>query len=174
MSDAFLEDPAHLYARYASITFAYLRQHTASPEDAEDILYDIFLNVLERGGLPELDEHRQRAWFLRVAHNKVVDRYRRAQRRQLIALDLMTERLFADEGLAPEQQALQREEYLQLQTAIRLLPEVQQEVLTLHFSHGLRCTEIAALLGKRAGTIRSQLARALNTLRAYYQEEAHV
>jgi RNA polymerase sigma factor (sigma-70 family) len=50
------------------------------------------------------------------------------------------------------------------------LSEIQQEVLQLRFIGGLRCTEIALLLKKREGTIRSILSRALNELRKYYEQ----
>jgi DNA-directed RNA polymerase specialized sigma24 family protein len=41
----------------------------------------------------------------------------------------------------------------------------------LRFEAGLRCKDIAALLHKPEGTVRSLLSRSLNYLRALYQEE---
>jgi RNA polymerase sigma-70 factor, ECF subfamily len=52
---------------------------------------------------------------------------------------------------------------------LQRLSAVQQEVLQLRFIGGLRCTEIAVLLNKREGAIRSILSRALNGLRKYYE-----
>jgi DNA-directed RNA polymerase specialized sigma24 family protein len=48
---------------------------------------------------------------------------------------------------------------------------LQQQVVKLRFFGGLRCAEIAAVLGKREGTVRVLLSRALNLLRALHEEQ---
>lgn len=155
---------------YAPLLFAYLRLHLSSQEDIEDLLLEVFLAALECANLSGLPAEKQLAWLRRVAHNKLVDRYRNLARLQVVALEGVQESAFFNEHLAPEQVALRREEQANLQKALNRLPLLQQQVLYLHFVNGLRCVEIARVLGKREGTVRVLLSRALNNLRNTYQE----
>lgn len=171
---ASLDEPpvAALYDRYAAVILAYLCRHCAAREDAEDVLLDVFVAALEYDRLTEVPEARRLPWLLRVARHKLVDHYRRAQRRPALALDEVAEAVEADERLAPEQRALQQEAEDRVRGAIQRLPALQQEILLLRFVAGLRSAEIAQALGKRHGAVRMQLSRALNRLRALYAEEA--
>jgi RNA polymerase sigma factor (sigma-70 family) len=160
-----------LYHRHAPVIFGYLCLHTPSREDAEDILLDVFLGALQNENFLTSGEEQQVAWLHRVAHHKLVDRYRQSTRRQFVSIEQMTDMLFDHEDSEPEQVALRREAYTQLLGMLKQLPLLQQQVLRLRFANGLRCTEIAAILGKREGTIRSSLSRALNLLRRIYKEQ---
>lgn len=160
---------AELYRRHAPDLFAYLRQKIHSREDAEDVLVDVFLAAFEYELLAELDEKQQVAWLWRVARNKVIDLYRRAQRRQSMALENVAETLYQDDALDPELLALQQDEYALLRQRVQGLPALQRETLRLRFAEDLRCAEIAARIGKREGAVRVMLSRTLNALRSIYE-----
>jgi DNA-directed RNA polymerase specialized sigma24 family protein len=112
-----------LYNQHAPTIFAYLRFHTSSREDAEDLLLEVFLAALEFEQILERSEEKQRAWLRSVAHHKMVD------------------------------------------------SALQQQVVQLHFVYGLRCAEIALVLGKNEGAVRKLLTRALQCLRALHTQE---
>ena len=160
---------AALYQHCAPGLFVYLRRQTRSREDAEDVLVDVFLAALEYESLEELDEKQQIAWLWRVARNKIIDLYRRSQRRQSIALEFAAETLYQDETLDPELLALQQDEYTLLRQHVQSLPALQQETLRLCFAEDLRCAEIATRIGKREGAVRVMLSRTLNALRRIYE-----
>src|ERR1043165_7290878 len=80
-----------LYQRYAATIFAYVRQHTASREDAEDILVETFLAALEAPKIVQLSEKEQVARLWLVARNKVVDSYRHSNLRHSIPLEQISE-----------------------------------------------------------------------------------
>ena len=162
---------AILYQRYSATIFTYLRQHTASREDAEDVLVEVFVAALEYEQLAAMSEKEQSAWLWRVAHNKAIDAYRRSKHRQSIDLEQIADSAFDDDELAPEQVALREEEYANLRTHLESLSEVQQEILRLRFANDLRCTEIAARMGKREGAVRVMLSRTLNLLRGIYEKQ---
>lgn len=157
-----------LYQRHSPALFAFLCQHTASREDAEDVLLEVFLAALEYQGLPALPEAKQMAWLWRVARNKTIDNYRRSARRPVLALEHIENHLYADEDLAPEAQAQRQDEYQQLRATLDALTPLQREVLYLRFADDLRCSEIAQALGKNESAIRVQLMRTLRHLRAIY------
>jgi RNA polymerase sigma-70 factor (ECF subfamily) len=166
-----LEDSpyAELYRRHAPGLFAYAQKQTASREEAEDIVLEVFLSILQNKRFPTFDEKKQEAWLWTITRNKVVDYYRRSARRQQISIEWLVEPLYEDEGSTPEQVSLKREEYAQLYKAMQALPELQQEVLRLRFGHGLKCDEIAPVLDKSEGAVRMILFRTIQHLRGIYK-----
>ena len=165
LEDAFYAD---LYQRHAPGLFAYVYRQTASREDAEDIVLDVFLMVLRQQDFATFDEQKQVAWLWTITRNKVVDRFRKSARQQHVPIDRLADTLFEDDELSPEREHQKREESTQLHRAIKALPEEQQEVLQLRFGCGLRCTEIAPVLDKSEGAVRMLLYRSIQTLRDIY------
>ncbi|MDQ2904817.1 MAG: sigma-70 family RNA polymerase sigma factor [Chloroflexota bacterium] len=162
------ESQTALYERYGPAIFGYLRLHTPSLQDAEDLLLDVFLAALEHDNLATWSPGEQLAWLRRVAHNKLVNVYRQALRRPQVALDSIADTLLEEEG--PEQLALQQEERTRVRAALQQLPILQQQILQLRYGDGLRCPEIALLLNKREGTVRKHLSRSICLLRQVYQQ----
>lgn len=161
-----------LYQRHATLIMISVRRLVPSWEDAEDIVLEVFLAALEREQqLTQLSDGRCLAWLRRVAHHKVADLYRRSSVSPPAPIDTLAEWLPNEKELTPEQAALQQEAFARLRTHLASLPPAQQEVLRLRFEAGLRCKDIATLLNKREGTIRSLLSRSLNILRRRYQQE---
>jgi RNA polymerase sigma factor (sigma-70 family) len=152
-----------VYRQHAPQIFAYLLRHIPSPQDAEDLLLEVFLPVLEK--LPTLDEQRLAAYLQTVARNKVADYYRRRGKYQFIPLEEIAETAYEHDELAPEQLALANEQGANLRQAISTLPELQQTILRLRFSHGLRCGEIATRLARSESSVRMILSRSLKVLR---------
>ncbi|HEY7124782.1 MAG TPA: sigma-70 family RNA polymerase sigma factor [Ktedonobacterales bacterium] len=172
ISGVSLDNPATtLYEEYAPILFAYLRRQTASLEDAEDLLVEVFLAACERDQLLAVAQGERRRWLFGVAQHKLMDYYRRSARRPVVPLDSLAEALEEDAARAPEEVVLRQEARTELRAALLRLPPQHQEVLQLRFAHGLGAAEIAAVLGKSEGTVRMVIWRALKLLRAYYHED---
>lgn len=161
---------ALLYQRHAASIFVYLRMHTSTLEDAEDLLLEVFLAALEQANLLALPEEKQLAWLRSVAQHKLVDHYRRAGRRPAVPLEQVAEALTEDAEDSPEQMALRQEERRRLAAAIKRLPAAQREVLRLRFTDGLRSKQIAEVLGKREETVQKILYRIITRLRTLYGE----
>jgi RNA polymerase sigma-70 factor (ECF subfamily) len=157
-----------LYESHGPAIFGYLRLHMRSLEDAEDLLLEVFLAALEHDDIAALSPGEQLAWLRRVAHNKLLNVYRRASRNPQVALDSIMEPILEEED--PEQLALRQEERSQLRASIQHLPALQQYILQLRYGDGLRCSEIALLLNKREGTVRKLLSRSILFLRQVYHQ----
>jgi RNA polymerase sigma-70 factor (ECF subfamily) len=154
-----------VYRRYAPQIFAYLLRHAPSPQDAEDLLLEVFLPVLEKLSTLDQDEQRLAAYLQTVARNKVADFYRKHGRQQFTPLEEIAETVYLHDELTPEQLVLTHEREASLRQAVSTLPELQQTILRLRFSHGLRCGEIAARLARSESSVRMMLSRALRSLR---------
>src|ERR1700676_607309 len=88
---------AEVYRRYAPVLFAYVYQHVSSREDAEDIVLEVFLSVLQDQRFPTFGQQKQEAWLWAIAHNKTVDHFRRTTRQRQISLEWLAEPLYADD-----------------------------------------------------------------------------
>lgn len=159
---------AALYRQHGPLIFAWLLKHTRAWEDAEDLLLEVFLAAFERNRLLAVQDEKRLAWLLSVAQHKLVDYYRQANRRQNVPLDAVAGTLETDAAQTPEEIVLRHERHARLLVALQSLPEIQREVVQLRFGEGLRCNEIATMLGKREGAVRVLLWRALKFLRARY------
>ncbi len=158
-----------LYDRYASTIFAYLARRLPSLQDAEDILLDVFIAALNHDNLTGLTTEQQLVWLLRVAHNKIVDRYRHLTHLTLVPLEQSME--FIDDALTPEQMAERKEAYERLYSSLALLSPIQQQLIQLRFGKSLPFAEIADILRQTEGSVRKLLVRTLRHLRAIYEEK---
>jgi RNA polymerase sigma factor (sigma-70 family) len=155
-----------LYNRFASTILIYLMQQVANPQDAEDLLLEVFIASLSNTTLSELSPERQLAWLRRVARNKVIDRYRHNTLITLLPLDQALTK--EDHALTPEEYAERQESLHFLYQALGQLSPLQQELLRLRYRKDLRFAEIGTILGKTEGAIRKLLARTIRQLHQIY------
>ena len=136
--------------RYAR---ALLRDH----DRADDLVQDTILRSFEKVHLYQSGTN-LRAWLFTIMHNQYVNLIRRSTRlgRQV---DLEAAQLVS----APSQTITQ--ELRDLERAIDCLPEEQRTVLLLVALEGMKYEEVAQICAVPAGTIRSRLSRARETLR---------
>ena len=139
-----------LYDRHAAIILAYARSHSASWQDAEDLTLEVFLTALQHESLSWLSHKQQLVWLWRVAHNKLVDSYRRPHQPPTVPLQHVVENACRDEALTPEQLVLRREELESLFQAVGKLSLEQQQILHLRFGEGLRFARARARSGRLA------------------------
>jgi len=156
-----------LYKRHAQSIYRYIYYRVGDVNVAEDLTADVFLRALEGlpgftyRGIPFL------AWLHRIAHARVMDYFRQQARREFLPLD---ERLVATEkGLQAMLEA--RLDHEELQSAIAQLTTDQQQVIILKFVEGLSNAEVARILGKSEGAVKSLQHRALNSLQRIMRGE---
>ena len=157
-----------LYDRFAATIFAYLLSQVKNEQDAEDLLVEVFLAAFSNESLSRLPVQGQLAWLRRVAHNKVIDRYRHTALLTLLPIEQAMETI--DDALTPEQHTEQQEKFTHLYQAIAHLPALQRELLRLRYRDGLRFYDIATVLEKPEGTVRKLLVRTLQQLRTIYDQ----
>jgi RNA polymerase sigma-70 factor (ECF subfamily) len=156
-------DPAalvQLYRRHYEAIFRYCAHRLFERAAAEDVTSEVFLKMVENFHRFRGTEEQFRNWLYRIATNGVNNHLRRMNRRNglLRAACEQSNNQAADCGESPEMLALLREAMLSLKPRY-------QTIITLRFFENVKLTEIAEVLGSSPGTIRSQLARALATLR---------
>jgi RNA polymerase sigma-70 factor (ECF subfamily) len=156
-ADAF----ADLYRAHVQPIFRYIAHRVNNTQLAEDMTGDVFTRALE--GLSTYTDQGKPfiAWLYRIAHARVVDYYRRTERRP-VETDVETETLpmtlDMDEGL------LRRQAARALRTAIAELTSDQQQVVILRFVEGQPIEAVAQIMGKNANAIKALQHRALRSL----------
>ncbi len=162
---------AYFYTEYGAKLLSYIHRHVGVASDAEDILFEVFVVVIQREqelALLSFDE--QRAWIWTVARNKIVDSHRRAKRSENIPLESVEGLL--DRQWHPEQITLWREEQQHLHKCVQSLPPLQQEVLYLRFIGGLHSVEIAEIIHKSDAAVRKLISRTLAILRVNFERQS--
>jgi RNA polymerase sigma-70 factor, ECF subfamily len=150
-----------LYLIHFDRIYSYLHMSVGNRHDAEDLTTLTFLKMLESIGKFRFQTAPFSAWLFRIAHNLAMDHFRAARRWQP---EEEVPEPVGDEEPSAEAQALQsigRQSMLQL---IEDLSPEQQQVLTLKFVFNFPNAEVATILGKTEGAIKSLQHRALVSL----------
>ena len=151
---------AAIYDEYQQPIYRYIYRQVGDVELALDLTADVFqrfLQALQKGQGPN---EKLSAWLYRVAHNKVVDYYRRSKHRNHLQLD---ERIVAG-GESPAALAEQNISAKQVRAALVHLTPDQRQVITLKFLEGFSNVEVAEILNKPIGAVKSLQHRALAAL----------
>ena len=134
------------------LAYSYLH----NMQDAEDILQETLIRYLQSAPAFQSLEH-EKAWLLRVAANLSKNRIDYNQLRETDELD---EKLQAEE----------REDLPFVWEAVRELPENYREAIHLYYYEGYSTKEIAKILQSRESTVRSNLKRGREKLKAILKE----
>ena len=151
-----------VYDQYAPAIYRYAYRLTGHAQTAQEIVSDTFyrlLLALKNGGGPE--QHLS-AWLYRVAHNLIVDSYRRQPEQEQVTLD---EALHVAVSDMHEERILRREEAERVRHALWLLTPLQQQIITLRFLEGLTNEEVAQCVERTVGAVKALQHRALDSLR---------
>jgi len=167
--DAFAE----LYDQYYPKIFGYVLRRTANLEAAQDITSETFLKALRK-----LWQFRWRnisfsSWLYKIATNEINQYFRKAEYKKSVSLEELQEQGFEpisshnpeNELIEAQEKLRQHQDFLEIQGKIVRLPAKYQEVIALRFFEQKQIKEIAEILGKKEGTIKSLLHRAVEKLR---------
>lgn len=152
-----------LYKENVQRIYNYVYYRTGNQHDAEDITARVFQRALghiqkyEDKGVPFS------AWLYRIAHNLVANWHRDRSRKQEISIDDVP--LQVPKYELPESSIIRNQEISGLMTYVRTLPADRQMLLILKFVDDLTNIEIAEIMGKSEGAIKSLYHRTLLQLR---------
>ena len=153
-------EPAALAEQYAGMLYRLAYARTGSRADAEDVMQEVFVRLLR--ARPEFrDEEHAKAWLLRVGARCAADVLRAPWRRREGPLD--------DALPAPEPPGEGG-----VVEAVLALPAKYRTAVHLYYYEELSVAEIAAVLGKSEGAVKSRLFRARALLRRYLKEDGDV
>ena len=150
----------------------FIRRRIGNPEEAEDILQDVFYEFVEEYRLPESIEQAS-AWLFRVARNRIIDRFRK--KKEVPISETGDEEEYRLDLALPSPDAGPEAEYARavlldaLRQALDELPEAQREVFVEHELEGRSFKEMAAQSGVAIGTLLARKRYAVLHLREQLQ-----
>lgn len=131
-----------------------------SVDEAQDVVQDAFLSLQQHLAAGASQEN-IRSWLFRVAHNRARNRQKSYERRCSEPLDREADTMVHE--ATPERAVLEKEKFLRLRSAVRLLSEPERECLLLR-AGGLRYREIAEVLEMATSTVSDTVERAIKKL----------
>lgn len=157
-----------LIDRYKSKIYTSIYLLVKDSDLAEDIFQDAFIKVINtlRSGRYN-EEGKFLPWVIRIAHNLVIDHYRKERRTPVIVnsegFDIFDVLYLADENI--ESHMIREETHRELKLMIQKLPDEQKEVLIMRHYGEMSFKDIADVTDVSINTALGRMRYALNNLR---------
>jgi RNA polymerase sigma-70 factor (ECF subfamily) len=155
---------ATLYRQFRDPVFYYIYTRVGNRKDAEDLIEQTFLNVLE-----DLNGYRDEghftAWIFTIARSRVADFYRR--RKPSVSIEQIF--TLCDPLQDPVEHMIRSETMQSLGTLLNLLEENERELLRLRFSARLSFKDIACILKRKESAIKMSYYRLIERLQSQWE-----
>ncbi len=136
--------------KYADLVYRIALTRSGTIENAEDIFQEVFIKYSQKSPKFENEEHKK-AWIIRVTINTCKNMHNQAWNKKVINLN--------------ENLALETQEENEIFSIVCELPDNYKTVIYLFYYEGYKVSEIAKILKKREGTIKTWLSRGRQTLK---------
>ena len=161
--------------RHKNKVFAYISLYIRDQALAEDIFQDTFLKVIQsvKSGKYQ-DNGKFISWVMRIAHNLIIDHFRRIRQMNTISNDEYESDLFNSKKLAEstvEDDIIKRQIQKDVRKMISHLPDDQREVAILRHYAGLSFKEIAEITDVSINTALGRMRYALINMRKIMEEK---
>jgi len=159
-----------LYLRNKAPLYRYFLRQTSQVSVAEELTHEVWLRVIN-ARQRYLPKAKFTTYLFQIAHNCIVDHYRKFSRAQQVDCDdQLIEDMPANDESNPERQLDRNKAKSVLMALIKQLPVEQREVFILKEEASLSIEEIATIVDENPETIKSRLRYATKKLKAGLQE----
>lgn len=146
------------YKDYSPLIARFLKRKVP-PEDAQEILNDVFFDAIDQ--LPLLKNTANvKAWLFRIAHNKSVDYYRKKKIKSILLSQVPYLEIVAKEIQDPEFIIEKERVRERIEKAMQMISVKYAIILRMHYEDGMRIKEIAGILNLSPKATESLLFRA--------------
>ncbi len=153
-----------LYEHYYDSIFRYVSFRTGNTTEAEDITAEVFVRMIESIHRFKWKGYPFSSWLFRIAHNLVVDFYRKKGRRRMVSLENAPP--IMEEGVVDADARMDLELTMgDVRKAMEDLTDLQREAITLRFAAGLSVAETAKAMGKKDNAVKALQHAGLKKLR---------
>lgn len=147
----------------------FIRNRVDDQGDAEDLLQDVFYELIEAYRLMKPIEQ-VGAWLYRVARNRIIDRFRKQRPESIEEAPRRMEELLPSREAGPEAAYARSVLVEELEAALEELPNEQREVFVAHEMEGRSFRQMAKETGLSVNTLLSRKHYAVLHLRRRLRE----
>jgi len=151
-----------LYEENFDKIYRYIVLKIGDRTEAEDMTQQVFLKAFKSISGYQSKGSPFSSWLFRIAHNQVVDHWRKQSKRPTVPLE---ETLVGSSNSNPSSDVELKMEIESLVAATKGLTEMQREVVSLRFAGGLPVAQVARIMGKSEGAIKALQHSAVVSLR---------
>ena len=157
---------SQLYDRYSGVLYATVLRVLNSPEEANDVLQEVFVQIWDKAATYDPALGKPFNWALTMARNKAIDRLRSLKRRyQFIGeITVEMEEETQSHSAGPDE-VFNQEQATLIRSAVSTLPLEQRQAIEMAFLGGMTQNEIADTLRQPLGTIKARIRRGMLKLR---------
>lgn len=150
-----------LIEKYSSGLLKYLKSHTRSAEDAEDILQEVMLSVYEHREGFDPSKCNEQAWLYIIAKRKLIDYYRRYKPGD--SLDAMEDwQVPGDNSMDQATNIMSARQAVA--KGLMKLDERSRKIVVLRYFDGMSTEEVADMMNMSSANVRTVLSRALDSM----------
>ncbi len=165
----------HLINRHKNKVYSYIFMVVKNRELAEDIFQDAFIKVIKSLHAGKYnDEGRFVSWVMRIAHNLIIDYYRKDKQLKTVSDDqsdvpLLDTMQFSDDTI--EQELVSTQVHKDIKGLITHLPAEQKEVIMLRYYYDMSFKEIAEHTGVSINTALGRMRYAIINMRKVMEQQ---
>jgi len=161
--------------RHKNKVFGYINLYIHDQALAEDLFQDTFMKVIQSVRVGRYyDNGKFLSWVMRIAHNLIIDHFRRVKQMNTISNDNYESDLFNTKKMAEdtvEDNMIRKQIQKDVRKIINLLPDDQREVVILRHYAGMSFKEIAQLTDVSINTALGRMRYALINMRKLMEEK---
>lgn len=151
---------SQLYELYFPKVYQYVLRHVSNAEVAQDLTSDVFLKAMEHLHTYRFQDVPFTSWLYRIAHNRVIDHYRRQPKQQPV--ELVDQGPFAIKPVSMDSSWILNRKIVY--DAISVLTKEQREVVVRRLLHGQSIAETARALHRTEDAVKQLQRRGLSAL----------
>jgi RNA polymerase sigma factor (sigma-70 family) len=159
---------ARLYDDHLTSVFRYVQYRLGDRTEAADVTATVFEKALAAFHNYRSEKSAPQTWLIAIARNTVTDHLRRSKRRSEVPLDNAAN--MVSTGMSPEEFAENNEEREVLRACYSVLPQRDQDIVSLKFGAEITNRRIATVTGLSENNVGAILFRAIHKLRQCFQE----
>ena len=158
-----LDEYENILIGFAREIVFYLQKSGASKAEAEDVVQDVFVKMLETDLV--IPAEKMRAWMYRVSIRRYIDRYRRDRH----YLEILQKEFFKQDVIQP----FENDYYELLRSTIEELPAREAVLLDLYYFQNFTVKEIAQIMSYSVSKVKVQLMRSRIKLRHKLEKKGY-
>ena len=160
------QDLIGVFNQHFRSIYRFIYRHLGDQDTSKELTSEAFKRLVHTCRKKKIVKEQALPWLYRTAHNLLIDHYRKQNHRNHLPLreDL------AEKSMLPPEIVDKKISETYIRKALKNLTAEQRTIIVLKYLEGKSNQEIADILGKSIGAVKSMQHRALNALRRMLSE----